>query len=72
MTEPDALYQVIPQGPVAAGPISPISQNDEFGEDSAMFESSEPPESPPVVVLSGTRWVMFMLGSAVLLPWNGV
>ncbi|KAJ7591502.1 nucleoside transporter-domain-containing protein [Mycena floridula] len=52
---PELLYHPIPQGPVAANPILPDNEGD---------------VELPVELTPRIRWIQFLLGCAVLLPWN--
>ncbi|KAJ7499272.1 nucleoside transporter-domain-containing protein [Mycena latifolia] len=63
---PDALYHPIPQAPVAANPLvlpDPDLDSEESQDDASNL-------APDVVVDSRIRWIHFVLGCAVLLPWN--
>ncbi|KAJ6567223.1 nucleoside transporter-domain-containing protein [Mycena vulgaris] len=65
---PDALYHPIPQAPVAANPVLADPDIDaEESQDDATIASDL---APDVVVDSRIRWIHFVLGCAVLLPWN--
>ncbi|KAJ7781611.1 nucleoside transporter-domain-containing protein [Mycena metata] len=78
---PDALYHAVPQAPVAANPVV-HSAFEEVEEDADI--ASDPPSfislartnicllshHRNVVVDSRIRWIHFVLGCAVLLPWN--
>ncbi|THV05387.1 hypothetical protein K435DRAFT_104157 [Dendrothele bispora CBS 962.96] len=68
-SSPDALYHPIPQTPVASLPIlssddPDIDLDDEQERDTAL--------RPPPIVDSRIRWINFILGCAVLLPWNAL
>ena len=66
LSSPDALYHSIPQSDV----VPTLSNIELDGED-------EVPHQPVTVAGSHNpvdiriRWINFMFGSAVLLPWNG-
>ncbi|KZT12879.1 uncharacterized protein LAESUDRAFT_640138 [Laetiporus sulphureus 93-53] len=61
----EAVYHPIPQAPVASEPFRPSlelsSEESDVELDSA---------NPPVEVDARIRWIHFVLGCAVLLPWN--
>lgn len=63
----EAVYHPIPQAPVASEPFRPSlelsSEESDVELDSA---------NPPVEVDARIRWIHFVLGCAVLLPWNGM
>ncbi|KAK7471010.1 hypothetical protein VKT23_002424 [Stygiomarasmius scandens] len=63
----EALYHPIPQAPVASNPIPFSDDSDNVLDD----EQDRAPATPPVVD-SRIRWINFMLGCAVLLPWNAL
>ncbi|KAF7355013.1 Nucleoside transporter [Mycena sanguinolenta] len=66
---PEALYHAIPQAPVAANPAvlpDPNLDLEEELQDPALA-SDLAPEGP---VDSRIIWIQFILGCAVLLPWN--
>jgi hypothetical protein len=71
----DAQYRALPQSPDAAQDISIPSAIAE-GEtpvddiDDSVLDGY-PSESPNVPVDNRIMWVNFMLGAAILLPWNG-
>ncbi|KAJ7688385.1 nucleoside transporter-domain-containing protein [Mycena rosella] len=74
---PEALYHSIPQAPVAANPlVLPDPYNDpEESQDDVTIASDLAPLCRltifrDVVVDSRIRWIHFVLGCAVLLPWN--
>lgn len=64
----DAIYHPIPQAPVAANAI-PVPSPDGFDDDVALSEPHSIPSQG--LVDSRIRWIHFILGCAVLLPWNG-
>jgi hypothetical protein len=62
---PTAAYQVISQIPIA--PESPAlrqEDGDEDGDEASELISSSSKDSR-------TIWVLFVIGCAILLPWNG-
>lgn len=61
----DALYRPIPQGPE----IVPLD-SEQVAED---FENTQPRIIPSTGSLVDSKivWIHFILGCAVLLPWNG-
>ena len=64
----EAVYHPIPQGPVASD-VAPTSSLDDLDDDVA---SSNPHSiHSQVPIDSRIRWIHFVLGCAVLLPWNG-
>ncbi|KAF8897201.1 nucleoside transporter-domain-containing protein [Infundibulicybe gibba] len=65
----EALYHAIPQAPVAANPISVPHETEYDGEDTESDDLA-PMDPPAVVVDSKVRWIYFVLGCSVLLPWN--
>jgi solute carrier family 29 (equilibrative nucleoside transporter), member 1/2/3 len=71
----DASYHALPQSPDILQGIdipSAIEEAEMTGEEieDPMVDEHMPSDSVPVD--SRIQWVHFMLGSAVLLPWNGV
>jgi hypothetical protein len=70
---PDAAYVALPNAPDAAFAghhVVPTALGEEDdAEDDVMSQSrrSEAFSLDPKI-----RWILFMLGAAVLLPWNGV
>ncbi|OJT13362.1 hypothetical protein TRAPUB_10128 [Trametes pubescens] len=62
----EAVYHPIPQAPVASNTIPPSSPDLEVDEG---FGPSV--VHSHVAVDSRIRWIHFLLGCAVLLPWNG-
>ncbi|PCH41327.1 hypothetical protein WOLCODRAFT_162995 [Wolfiporia cocos MD-104 SS10] len=60
----EAVYHPIPQAPVASG--TPLDLYNE--EDRGDLDNNVP--SVPQVQNSRIRWIHFVLGCAVLLPWN--
>lgn len=63
----EAIYHPIPQAPVASNAIPTASPEVDL-DDEAILSGSSMQES---VVDSRISWTHFMLGCAVLLPWNG-
>ncbi|KAJ7283448.1 nucleoside transporter-domain-containing protein [Mycena rebaudengoi] len=63
---PKALYHSIPQAPVAANPVVLSDLYLEESQDDGGLD----PDTPTVVVDSRVRGILFILGCAVLLPWN--
>lgn len=61
-----AAYHAIPQAPV---PVDPLVLEDV--EDDELIQSAI--EIPPVAIREDARikWIHFILGCGVLLPWNG-
>lgn len=64
----EAEYQPIPQAPVAAGPARHSLDVNVLDEEDAVDILEDVPE---VVVDGKIRAIHFVLGCAVLLPWNG-
>lgn len=64
----DAQYRALPQSPEAAHHIIIPSAIEDVDE-SILDDNLEPTSNAPVD--SRILWIHFMLGSAVLLPWNG-
>ncbi|KAJ6538997.1 nucleoside transporter-domain-containing protein [Mycena capillaripes] len=64
---PNALYHAIPSAPVAANPVV-LPDPDVDAEESQDDTTSD--LAPDVIVDSRIRWIHFVLGCAVLLPWN--
>jgi hypothetical protein len=65
----DAAYVALPQHPDAAyagHPVVPTALGDEAEDD-----DGELLPTTPLSLDRRIRWIMFMLGAAVLLPWNG-
>ncbi|ESK93761.1 nucleoside transporter [Moniliophthora roreri MCA 2997] len=67
-SSPDALYHAIPQAPVASNPIR-ISEHD---PDPPIDLDEELEPLAPVPVDARIRGIHFVLGCAVLLPWNAL
>lgn len=69
----DALYHPIPQAPVAANPAPRRLSISESNGDLSGAEEDDELDEPVVAAYldSRIRWIHFILGSAVLLPWNG-
>jgi hypothetical protein len=71
----DAQYHALPQSPDVAQDINIPSAIEEGGmaaeetDDSILDDEHIPPNAP---VDSRIQWIHYMLGSAILLPWNGV
>jgi hypothetical protein len=66
----DAAYAALPQAPDAAYAGHPVVPT-------ALMEEDEPDENPndstrTLALDTRIRWIMFVLGAAVLLPWNGM
>lgn len=61
---PETLYHPIPQGPVAINPVL----HDVDDSDEVTLAGASPSNSR---LDKRIRWVHFVLGCAVLLPWNG-
>ncbi|RPD66694.1 hypothetical protein L226DRAFT_549482 [Lentinus tigrinus ALCF2SS1-7] len=66
----EAIYHPIPQAPVASNPIPEGSPDLDLDDDAALSGSAFIPTQN--VVDSRIRWAHFMLGCAVLLPWNAL
>ncbi|KAI0824663.1 nucleoside transporter-domain-containing protein [Trametes gibbosa] len=64
----EAVYHPIPQAPVASNPIPSASPDIDVDEEIVL--SSHVVTHGHVVVDSRIRWIHFLLGCAVLLPWN--
>jgi hypothetical protein len=63
-SSPDALYHIVPQFPDPnVPPASDIELDGD--ENDSVFMSTENPIDARI------RWIYFMFGAAVLLPWNG-
>ncbi|KAJ6510187.1 nucleoside transporter-domain-containing protein [Mycena vitilis] len=66
---PEALYHAIPQAPVATNPVVLPHLDAEELQD--LDDPTLAPDlAPDVVVNSRIQWIHFVLGCAVLLPWN--
>ena len=65
----EAIYHPIPQAPVASNPIPTASPDLDLDDEAILSGSGFLP--PQTEVDSKIRWAHFMLGCAVLLPWNG-
>jgi hypothetical protein len=63
----DTLYHVIP-GADSDADASQI----ELAEDSGVYHVLHPIDSSPPLTDTRVLWVYFILGAAVLLPWNGI
>ncbi|KAJ7179489.1 nucleoside transporter-domain-containing protein [Mycena filopes] len=63
---PDALYHAIPQAPVAANQVL----HSDFDLEESQQDADLPLDPVPVTVSPRIRWIHFVLGCAVLLPWN--
>lgn len=69
-SSPQALYHPIPQAPVASNPV--LRRSDvELDADDAADSNDSVAHRPAVSVNSRIRWIYFIMGCAVLLPWNG-
>jgi equilibrative nucleoside transporter 1/2/3 len=71
---PKALYHPIPQAPVAANPAvlpDPDGDAEESQDDATSASDVADSLLVQVVVDSRIRAIHFVLGCAVLLPWNG-
>ena len=64
----DAQYRALPQSPDAAQDLGIPSAIEDVDE-SILDDSEHVPSSEPVD--GRVQWIHFMLGAAVLLPWNG-
>ena len=66
-------YHAVPQSPLAPNPVTPPESLtgslvlDPENEEEVVEETALAIEVTPA-----TRWVYFVFGCAVLLPWNGV
>lgn len=60
---PQALYHSVPQLPEAS--------NSEIALDAEAEDSNPPQDIPPELIDRKIKWISFILGCAVLLPWNG-
>ncbi|KAI0771979.1 nucleoside transporter-domain-containing protein [Trametes elegans] len=65
----EAVYHPIPQAPVASNPIPSASPDI---DDEEISLTSDHVVHHAVVVDSKIRWIHFLLGCAVLLPWNAM
>jgi hypothetical protein len=65
----DAAYVALPQAPDAAYAGHPSVPTGLDGEND--MEDMPLHAGRPLRLDSRVRWILFMLGSAVLLPWNG-
>ncbi|TEB04029.1 nucleoside transporter [Coprinellus micaceus] len=59
---PQALYHSVPQLPEAS--------NSEIALDAEAEDSNPPQDIPPELIDRKIKWISFILGCAVLLPWN--
>ncbi|KAJ7087195.1 nucleoside transporter-domain-containing protein [Mycena belliarum] len=66
---PDALYHAVPQAPVASNPLVLQDPDNELEESQDDITITSNPTSE-IVVDSRIRWIHFVFGCAVLLPWN--
>ena len=65
----EAIYHPIPQAPVASNPIPSASPDPDVDDETIL---SSPRAAHGHVEVDGRiRWIHFLLGCAVLLPWNG-
>ncbi|KAJ3790664.1 nucleoside transporter-domain-containing protein [Lentinula aff. detonsa] len=72
-SSPEALYHSIPQNPPLATPQtdeSTLNLDADFDDEEAVEELVQPIVAVPVD--SRIRWINFVLGCAVLLPWNAL
>jgi equilibrative nucleoside transporter 1/2/3 len=60
-SSPEALYHVIPQVPVTIATTPDIELH---SEDASASDTQ-------ITLDKGIKWVHFVLGCSVLLPWNG-
>ena len=60
---PQALYHSVPQLPEAS--------NSEIALDAEAEDLDPPQDIPPELIDHKIKWINFVLGCAVLLPWNG-
>lgn len=60
---PQAIYHSVPQ--------LPDDSNSEIGLDAEAEDSDPPHDIPPELLDQKIKWINFVLGCAVLLPWNG-
>ncbi|KAK1226030.1 hypothetical protein PQX77_010989 [Marasmius sp. AFHP31] len=67
MSSPEALYHAIPQAPVASNPIL-----NEHGAPSDLELVDQEEASKPIVADGRIKGIYFVLGCAVLLPWNAL
>lgn len=65
------LYHALPQAPVATAPVVLPDPEGEDLEDSGILEPSLAEPHPQVELDAKILWILFALGCAVLLPWNG-
>ncbi|KAL0580906.1 hypothetical protein V5O48_001100 [Marasmius crinis-equi] len=68
-SSPEALYHAIPQAPVASNSI--LSEENDLLPD-VELEDQDHGSSKPVVADARIRGIYFVLGCAVLLPWNAL
>ncbi|KZT26997.1 hypothetical protein NEOLEDRAFT_1061600 [Neolentinus lepideus HHB14362 ss-1] len=70
----DALYHAIPQAPVAANPAPRCLSISDTDVELSEAEDEDVLDEPVVAgyLDPRIRWVHFILGSAVLLPWNAL
>ncbi|KAF9268243.1 hypothetical protein L218DRAFT_954605 [Marasmius fiardii PR-910] len=70
-SSPETLYHPIPQAPVASNPI--LTENNATSAELELEdEESGPTPSPTIVADARIRGIYFVLGCAVLLPWNAL
>ncbi|KAG6831868.1 hypothetical protein H0H92_006985 [Tricholoma furcatifolium] len=67
---PEALYHSIPQALAPEAEQEIPSDVLELGEETALNEPLSPTDPPEIVVDAQVRWIHFILGCCVLLPWN--
>ncbi|KAM5534886.1 hypothetical protein V8D89_011441 [Ganoderma adspersum] len=65
----EAIYHPIPQAPVASNAV-PASSPDDLDDDVVLSEPHSVPSQG--LIDSRIRWIHFVLGCAVLLPWNAL
>lgn len=61
----ETLYHVLPQASSSSSELLTVTPSD---VESELDLAADP---PPVLIDSRIRWIHFMLGCSVLLPWNG-
>ncbi|KAI0650151.1 nucleoside transporter-domain-containing protein [Trametes meyenii] len=68
----EAIYHPIPQAPVASNPISSASPDLDADDDMTSPRRAHSPVHEHITADSRIRWIHFLLGCAVLLPWNAI
>ncbi|KAK7061413.1 nucleoside transporter [Favolaschia claudopus] len=63
----EALYHPIPQAPVATNPVVLPDPDTDQLEEELQLPANPPPEA---AIDSRVIWIHFILGCAILLPWN--